>query len=64
MLEISGLTKHFGPVTVLDDVALQAAPGEVHAIVGENGAGKSPFVKILTGVYAPSAGRMALDGRP
>ncbi len=64
MLEIAGLTKRFGPVTVLDDVSLRVAPGEVHAIVGENGAGKSTLVKILTGVYTPSSGRITLDGRP
>lgn len=64
MLETVGLTKSFGPVTVLDRVSFRLLPGEVHAIVGENGAGKSTFVKILTGVYAPSGGTVTLDGRP
>ncbi len=64
MLEITGLTKHFGPVTVLNSVSLGLDAGEVHAIVGENGAGKSTLVKILTGVDRASGGRITLDGRP
>jgi len=64
VLEIIGLTKRFGSVTVLDDVSFRLARGEVHALVGENGAGKSTLVKILTGVYGASGGRVTLDGRP
>jgi len=64
MLAITGLTKRFGSVTVLDDVSLHVAPGEAHAIVGENGAGKSTLVKIVTGVYGASGGRITLGGRP
>ncbi len=64
MLAITGLTKRFGSVTVLDDVSLHVARGEAHAIVGENGAGKSTLVKIVTGVYGASGGRITLGGRP
>ena len=48
----------------LDGVALRLYPGQVTALVGENGAGKSTIVKILTGIYQPDAGTIALDGRP
>ncbi len=48
----------------LDAVALRLYPGQVTALVGENGAGKSTIVKILTGIYQPDAGRITLDGRP
>ncbi len=40
------------------------APGEVHALVGENGAGESTMINILAGVLQPSSGKMLLDGRP
>ncbi|MEM9205890.1 MAG: ATP-binding cassette domain-containing protein [Pseudomonadota bacterium] len=59
-----GITKRFGGVTALKDVDLEAYAGEVLAIVGDNGAGKSTLIKILTGVYQPTAGEMFLDGKP
>ncbi|MGI9332011.1 MAG: ATP-binding cassette domain-containing protein [Gammaproteobacteria bacterium] len=58
-----GISKRFGGVTALKDVDLEASAGEVLAIVGDNGAGKSTLIKILTGVYQPSAGTIELDGR-
>ena len=64
VLRVRGMTKRFAGVTALDAVDLDVLPGEVHALVGENGAGKSTLVKLLTGVYRPSAGEMYLDGRP
>jgi ABC-type multidrug transport system fused ATPase/permease subunit len=48
----------------LDGVTLQIAPGETVAIVGENGAGKTTLVKLLVGLYSPTSGTAALDGRP
>ncbi|MEM6761717.1 MAG: ATP-binding cassette domain-containing protein [Pseudomonadota bacterium] len=59
-----GITKRFGGVTALEDVDLDAYAGEVLAIVGDNGAGKSTLIKILTGVYQPTAGTIAIEGRP
>jgi simple sugar transport system ATP-binding protein len=63
LLNVAGIAKRFGAVTVLDDVRLHLRAGEVHALMGQNGAGKSTLIKILTGVVAPDAGSLALDGR-
>lgn len=64
VIDARGIRKSFAGVEVLHgvDVALQA--GEIHALLGENGAGKSTFAKILAGVYRPTAGTIALNGQP
>jgi ribose transport system ATP-binding protein len=62
LLEVSGLSKSFGIVEVLRDIALSVMPGEVHAIIGENGAGKSTMMKILAGNLPPTRGEMRIDG--
>src|SRR5690554_71149 len=59
-----GLTKAYGPVTVLSDVTLDIRAGEVHAIIGENGAGKSTLMKLLSGYVPSTAGHLSLDGQP
>src|SRR5712691_9420666 len=62
-LRLRGVGKSFGDKLVLDDVALGVDAGEVHALVGSNGSGKSTLVKIITGVYTPSAiGEMSVGG--
>ncbi|PRH86675.1 sugar ABC transporter ATP-binding protein [Labrys okinawensis] len=61
-LEITGLNKRFGGVRALDGVDLSIAPGRIHALLGENGAGKSSLLKCLSGVYRPDGGAMRLDG--
>jgi ribose transport system ATP-binding protein len=50
------VSKSFGGITVLDRLSLEIAPGEIHGLVGENGSGKSTFVKALSGIYAPDPG--------
>ena len=64
VVTMRGITKRFGGVTALDQVDLDAYGGEVLAIVGDNGAGKSTLIKILTGVYQPTAGTVEMDGAP
>lgn len=56
VVEGVGVTKTFGTTRALDAVNLRVAPGEIHALIGLNGSGKSTMVKILAGVYAPDAG--------
>ncbi|MFB6610176.1 sugar ABC transporter ATP-binding protein [Agromyces sp. NPDC056379] len=62
VLVATGLEKSFFGVTVLRGVGLTLHPGEVHGLVGENGAGKSTFMKILAGVYERDAGSITLGG--
>ncbi|WP_229262171.1 sugar ABC transporter ATP-binding protein [Duganella guangzhouensis] len=63
LLQLSGISKRFGGVVALRDVSLSVRAGEVMALVGENGAGKSTMVKILTGIYQPDGGTFTLDGK-
>ncbi|MDB4868869.1 MAG: D-ribose transporter ATP-binding protein [Cohnella sp.] len=64
LLEVVRLYKTFGPHYALSDVHFDIMPGEVHGLVGENGAGKSTFIKIVTGVYAPDSGKLVWQGNP
>ncbi|MBV0890923.1 sugar ABC transporter ATP-binding protein [Paracoccus sp. Z118] len=64
VLALDAVTKSFGPVEVLHGVDLALNAGEVHALIGENGAGKSTIMKILGGYLAPTGGQVLLDGRP
>ncbi|MGW4362236.1 ATP-binding cassette domain-containing protein [Streptomyces californicus] len=63
LLSLRGISKSFGAVAALTDVALDVAAGEVVALVGDNGAGKSTLVKVLSGVHRPDAGTIRFDGR-
>jgi D-xylose transport system ATP-binding protein len=62
LLEIARISKHFGGVRALHDVALSVGAGEVVALIGDNGAGKSTLVKIMSGVESPDAGEIRVRG--
>ena len=62
ILTLSGVSKSFPGVRALHDVSLALKPGRVTAIIGENGAGKSTIVKILTGIYRPDEGEVRVRG--
>ena len=64
LLKTERLDKKFGPHYALSGVGLSIEPGEVHALIGENGAGKSTFIKVITGVYPPDGGEIAWRGEP
>jgi ribose transport system ATP-binding protein len=65
LLEARNVVKHFPPnVVALADGNLSVAKGEVHCLLGANGAGKSTFLKIIAGAYRPDGGSLLLDGAP
>lgn len=64
ILEARGVTRSFGPIQVLHGVDFSLVPGEVHALIGENGAGKSTTMKVLGGYLSPTSGELLLDGKP
>jgi simple sugar transport system ATP-binding protein len=64
VLEARAVTKHYGNVRALDGADFTALPGEVVALIGDNGAGKSTFVKILVGAIRPDGGQILVNGAP
>ena len=64
LLEARGISKQFGGVEVLSDIDLDLHAGEIHALLGENGAGKSTFAKILAGVHQPTRGSLRMNAMP
>jgi ribose transport system ATP-binding protein len=64
MLELWHISKSFPGVQALDDVSLEFRAGEIHGLIGENGAGKSTAIKIMTGVCQPDGGELRFDGAP
>ena len=62
VLDTAHLTKSFGHVAAIKDVSFSLQHGEIRALCGENGAGKSTFVKMLMGIVAPDAGSISLNG--
>jgi inositol transport system ATP-binding protein len=62
LLRMQHITKRFPGVLALDDVSIEVLPGEAHGLLGENGAGKSSLLKILSGAYRPDAGSIELAG--
>lgn len=64
VLRLDHVSRLFGMTVALADMSIALHPGEVHAIVGENGAGKSTMIKIMTGIHQPSGGTIFVDGEP
>lgn len=64
ILELSDVTKSFGPVKVLRGVGLRIERGEAIGLIGDNGAGKSTLVKVISGVYQPTGGQLSYLGEP
>ena len=62
LLEMRNIEKHFGSVIALGGVSFDLNPGEVHCLLGDNGAGKSTFIKTMSGVHQPTSGEMYMDG--
>jgi ABC-type sugar transport system ATPase subunit len=64
LLRLVGISKHFGPVRALSDVNLDIPAGQVTALAGDNGAGKSVLIKCISGIHAPDGGQMFWAGAP
>src|SRR5579863_3399591 len=64
LLSMRSISKAFGGIPALSAASLEVAPGEVHALIGQNGAGKSTMIKILTGYVSREDGDISFDGRP
>lgn len=64
LVELRGVEKRFGRVVALRGVTFDLYPGEIHCLLGDNGAGKSTLIKILSGVFPPSAGEILFQGTP
>ena len=62
LLEVRNITKSFGRVKALQDVSCKVRAGEVTAVLGDNGAGKSTFIKTLSGVHPPETGEYLVAG--
>ena len=63
LLSAKGIAKSYGGAKALDGAALEVAPGEVHGLVGANGAGKSTMIRCLAGLVQPDSGQIAIDGK-
>jgi len=63
LLEMRGISKHFGATKALDGVDFVCKRGQIHAVLGENGAGKSTLMKLISGVFRPTDGNIYLDGK-
>jgi branched-chain amino acid transport system ATP-binding protein len=63
MLRVDNLTKRFGGVSAVQDVALSLAQGAVHSIIGPNGAGKTTLLNLLSGIYRPDCGSISFDSK-
>ena len=62
LLEVESISKYYGNIIALNDVSTHVDAGEVTCVLGDNGAGKSTFIKILSGVHQHDEGRLLVDG--
>ncbi len=63
LLELHGITKRFGALTALSDLSFHIGEGEVIGLLGDNGAGKSTTVNLISGIHKPTSGHLAVDGK-
>lgn len=64
IIEMKNIEKHFGSVIALAGVSVDVLPGECHCLLGDNGAGKSTFIKTMSGVHKPTSGEIVFEGKP
>ncbi len=64
MITATGLTKHYGHLAVVDNVSFRCEPGTITGFLGQNGAGKSTTLRMITGLIRPDSGQSAIDGQP
>jgi branched-chain amino acid transport system ATP-binding protein len=64
LLQVQGLTRHFGGLAAVAGVDFDVAPGQIKAMIGPNGAGKTTIFNLIAGVLAPTRGRILFEGRP
>jgi len=64
LLEVKNLTRHFGAVKALDNCSMSIHAGEVVALAGDNGAGKTTMIKAISGVYPPTSGQILIERKP
>ncbi|MBQ2263733.1 MAG: sugar ABC transporter ATP-binding protein [Loktanella sp.] len=64
ILEMRDIEKHFGNIIALAGVSFDVRPGECHCLLGDNGAGKSTFIKTMSGVHKPTIGTITIGGKP
>jgi branched-chain amino acid transport system ATP-binding protein len=63
VLEVNGISKHFGGIRAVTNASLQVGAGEIHALIGPNGAGKTTLFNLISGLFAPDGGTIRLNGR-
>jgi branched-chain amino acid transport system ATP-binding protein len=63
LLRVENVSRHFGSLVAVNNVSLTVEPGELRAVIGPNGAGKTTFFNVISGMFAPTSGRILLDGR-
>jgi simple sugar transport system ATP-binding protein len=64
LLEAESISKYYGNIVALKDISMHVDAGEVTCILGDNGAGKSTFIKVISGCHQPDEGRLLVDGEP